>query len=91
MTYNSLFIITDDDCFIPLKNVESMKLPDREDMVIDKLKDDPCMTIRTLSGKEYSMRMNDRMMAMLPSSTTKHSAMTAVFSKWCHIVVGGSV
>lgn len=41
-----------------LKFIESIRIRDDEDMVVDKLKGDVTLSIRTISGKEHVVSIN---------------------------------
>ena len=56
-------VVTSDDTWILLKHIESLSviLDENEYRVIDRLKDDLRLLIRTVSGKEYVISMRYQM------------------------------
>jgi len=71
-----LAVVTADNTYILLKYIESIgEAPDdKELLVIDKLKSDVRITIRTISGREYVISMQHQI-----STFSSHNAPDNVF------------
>lgn len=57
--YDASFLISG-NTVIALRHVESIRLPDSEETVVDKLKADKSLFITTVSGKEYTISVRDQ-------------------------------
>lgn len=84
--YNGHSIQAVDGEVILLKFIESMcDVDNDEDMVIDKLKGDVCLRIRTLSGKDYIVSMNKLWKSINGGSMVGKDLAQAVYEKWLWI------
>jgi len=69
---------------ILLKFVESMRLRNEEDEIIDKLKGDVSFVVRTISGREYIVSMNTVHGQIGGAVKGEHLA-AAIYDKWMWI------
>ena len=80
--YNHHYISTETGEIIPLKFVESMRLRDAEEEVVDKLKGDVSIMIRTVSGKDYIISMNTYHKMY---NQTNDDLAVSIYDKWLWI------
>ena len=85
MVYQPDSIYTTCGATVLLKFVESFSFDKgSEELVIDKLMDDFCFTIRTVSGQEY--RISTKLTAkVIGGGGTIPEIAQSVFDKWKHI------
>lgn len=85
MVYHQNVIYTTCGATVLLKFVESMTFDKNpEDMVINKLMDDFCYNIRTVSGQEY--RISVKYIAdTIGEVNSIQNIAQAIFDKWKHI------
>ncbi len=77
-------VITATGEVIPFKFIESMRIKNEDDEIVDKLKGDVCIDIRTLSGKDYTISMNVVHQELGGTPTGKNLAQS-IFDKWIWI------
>ena len=84
--YNGHAIQAVDGEVILLKFVESMSnVNNDEDLVVDKLKGDVCLKIRTVSGKSYTVSMNRLWHAIGGGTIMGKELAQSVYEKWLWI------
>jgi hypothetical protein len=87
--YHSDTIYTESADIVLLKFVESIAFKaDKDDMegcVVDILKDDTIILIRTLSGAEYTASMKCALSHTKDTKSTHREMALAVYDKWMHI------
>jgi len=80
------FVIAEDNTVVSLRSVESMNLArDSEEQVVDKLKGDALIEIRTMSGAIYTISMRKQMDIIgkqYKLSDDPGEVRTAVFERW---------
>ena len=77
-------VITATGEVIPFKFIESMRIRNEESEIVDKLKGDVSIEIRTLSGKEYTISTNNVHQNLGGTATGKNLAQS-IFDKWIWI------
>ncbi len=83
--YGHYSIFAEEGDIIPFKFIESMRfigLP--EDETVDKLKGDVSVSIRTISGKEYTISMNALQKAV-GGRVGGNDLARAIYDKWLWI------
>ena len=87
--YHPDTIYTETADIVLLKFVESIAFKadkdDQEGCVIDKLKDDTVILIRTISGAEYTASMKCAQSWTKDKISTHQDMAVAVYEKWMHI------
>ena len=87
--YASDTVFTESADIVLLKFVESMSTRvDRQDMegcVIDRLRDDTILFIRTVSGAEYTVSMKHALSSTKDQKSTHQEMGQAVYDRWMHI------
>lgn len=78
-------VVTVEDDIVLFKFIESINVRDAEDMVVDKLKGDVTLSIRTTSGKEHIVSMN-RMWDVIGGGTIRGQELaSSICEKWLWI------
>lgn len=80
--YNSHSIMTVEGDVVLLKFVESIRVRDNDDLVVDKLKGDVVLSARTTSGKEHTVSMNALWESIGGGSLYGKDLAEAVCEKW---------
>lgn len=85
MTYHLNVIQTECGSVVLLKFVESFTSnTEKEDELVDRLKDDLCFTVRTISGQTY--RVSTKTISrIINGGGTLDEIAQAIFDKWKHI------
>lgn len=80
------FVIAEDNTVVSLRSVESMNLArDSEEQVVDKLKGDALIEIRTVSGAIYTISIRKQMDIIgkqYKLSDDPGEVRTAIFERW---------
>jgi hypothetical protein len=80
------FVIAEDNTVVSLRSVESMNLArDGEEQVVDRLKGDVFIEIRTLSGATYTISMRKQMEILgkqYKLSDDPGEVRSAIFERW---------
>ena len=92
MLFVADFLRGTEDEIIALKYVESMKEPSGEDLTVDRLVDDLHISIRMVSGKEYTVSVRQQYIEgdWRVKQDGVEQAMIAIFDRWRHILTGKS-
>ena len=84
--YRPDVVYTESMDIVHLKFVESMAprsdKAGSEDLVIDKLKGDSVLLIRTVSGAEHSVSIERARILADDNTSTQDELMTAIYNKW---------
>jgi hypothetical protein len=83
--YSGHSIMTVEGDLVLLKFVESIHVRDDDDLVIDKLKGDVVLSIRTISGKEHTASMKSVWESLGGGSLHGKDLAIAVCEKWLWI------
>jgi hypothetical protein len=83
--FNGHSIVTTSGDIVLLKFIESIRYSyEDNDVIVDKLKGDVCISVRTVSGKECIVSMNE-VHATTGGSTKGRDLASAIFEKWMWI------
>lgn len=88
------FLVANDNTVVALKFIESMNLSrDVEEQVLDKLKDDVVLEIRTVGGVQYTVSSRHQMeiLKQYCLSDDPIELRTAIFERWVNIVTNQDV
>ncbi len=84
--YYPSIVYTDVNSVVHLKFVESMAFrSDSKDVVIDKLRGDTILLVRTVSGTEYSVSMIYTLNQLNDTKSTQEEMILAIYDKWIRI------
>jgi hypothetical protein len=83
--YSNYTIITTTGEIIPLKFIESIHYSsDNNDQIVDKLKGDVFFHVRTISGKEYTISVNN-VHQQIGGTVAGKDLAAAIYAKWLWI------
>lgn len=87
--YRADVVYTETSEVVHFKFIESITIRDdkgpSDDLVIDKLKGDTVLLIRTVSGAEYSISINCIKRVLSLSTCSTDELVSAVFERWVEI------
>jgi len=80
--YHGHAVSTVEGEIVLLKFVESIRIRDAEDLVVDKLKGDVAILIRTISGKEHIVSMKQLHIAIGGGTVVGEDLAMSLIEKW---------
>lgn len=83
--YNSHSIVTVEGDIVLLKFIESVRVREDEELIVDKLKGDVTLMVRTISGREHLVSMKTLWESVGGGSLHGKDLAVAVCEKWLWI------